>query len=265
MPGNSAVKSTAKALLRKNWPPLIACAFLLIAAVFIELYVESVFLLLMGELAAWAIVPFKIFYSLLLFFPLLFGVIRFVWLLGGDRRPSLDSIFYYFSDSGAFLKSVKFTIGFSVRIIFSAFGAFLPYIAVMAAHGFAADFVDSQAQMHLMFLSTILSVLGIVMFAIFSVRYYISPLLFVGSEQLEVAEIFHLSKLISRKTAGAYIVLVIGMLGWIILSALGITLVLTLPYMLLCYTVHCRYAVYFHNHRARLSRETDFFDYRSSF
>ncbi len=265
MPGNAAVKSTARVILRKNWPALIACAFLLVAAAFIGIYVENVFLLLMGAFAAWAIVPFTVLYGWLLFMPLLLGVLRYAWHLSSDKTASLDSVFYYFSDPGAYLKSLHFIFSFSIRVVFSAFLAFLPYIAVITAADLATDFADSQVQMHLMFLSTVLVIFGIVLFIVFSVRYYISPLLFVGSEQLEVAETIHLSKIISRRTAGSYIVLIIGLLGWMLLSALGVTLIYTVPYMLLCYTVHCRYAVYYHNHRAKINEETDFFEYRSSF
>ncbi len=265
MPGNGAVKHTAKVFLSKNWPSLIAVSFLSLAAMFIGLYAEAALFALTGLSAAWLTTLFIIVYNWFLLFPLILGVLRFAWRVVSENEPKLDAVFYYFSSASAFFSSLKFSLGLTVRIVFCAIIAFFPAIATEVSIAYFGDFANGSAQMHLMFLSTVLAICGIALFVVLSSRYYIAPFLFAGTNKLGTEEIFHLSKIISRHTAGSFIVLIIGMLGWIILSAFGITLVYTMPYMLLAYTVHCRYAVYFHNHRAKLSSETDFFEYRSNF
>ncbi len=265
MPGNDAVKSTARVILKSCWPQLIAAAFLLLCGAFIGIYIENLILLVFGRIAGTVSVPFIIGYWLCCFSPLTLGVLRYVWRRSGGAEPEIDSVFYYFSSSAAYFKSVYFSLCFTARMVISAAVAFLPYLALIFSNRVAHELVSEQTRMHVMLLSILFAVVGVILFIVLSVRYYIAPLLFVGSEQLEVAETFYLSKLISRETAGAYIVLLIGMCGWLLLSLFGVTLVFTLPYMLVAYAVHCRYAVYFHNHRARMLEETDFPEYRSSF
>lgn len=265
MPGNAAVKHTAKVFLSKNWPSLIAVSFLLLAVMFIGVYAAGAIFALTGMSAAWFTTLFTIVYNWFLLFPLMLGVLKFAWRIVSENDATLDSVFYYFSSAAEFFRAIKFSLSMVIRVVFCAVISFFPAVATEVSIAYFGDFANGSAQMHLMFLSTVLAFCGIALFIVLSSRYYIAPFLFAGTNKLGTEEIFHLSKIISRHTAGAFIVLIIGMLGWILLSVFGISLVYTMPYMLLAYTVHCRYAVYFHNHRAKLSSETEFFEYRSNF
>lgn len=264
MPGNAAVKNTARVILKGMWPKLIACTFLGIAVAFIGIYaISAVSLLVFG--AVWMELLALICYFLLIFMPLSLGILRFVWRQINDADDDIEIVFYYFSSAAQYFKSLLFTVTFGIKLLISAVLAFFPYLAVRYALYSSADFLSEQMEMRLLFLSAIFWLCGMIFFIILSVRYYISPLLFVCCSDIEVSEVMHLSKLISRKTAGSYIVLVLGMIGWILLSVFGITMIYTVPYLLLTYAVHCRYAIYYYNHRIRLNEETSFPEFRSSF
>ena len=265
MPGNAAVKSTARVIMKKLWPQLIACTFLIMACFFVGIYALSAFGLLLGDNAVFASLPFLVLYILFVAAPFVYGALRFVWRAGDDSGDDVGLVFYYFASAKRYFKSVRFTVGFLLRIALMLFLAHLPQNVVKVALYAASGFLNEQMRLQFSFVVSLLGLLGLVLFVILSTRYYIAPLLFVGCDHLENAEVIHMSKLISRKTAGAYIVLVLGMIGWMLLSLLGITLIYTAPYFLAAYTVHCRYAVYHYNHLAKISGETDFPAFRSSF
>ncbi len=264
MPGNAAVKNTARVLLRGLWPQLITATFLLLSSAFICVYVVDIILSLMPD-ALVAAAFFIALYLVFVFAPLALGILRYIRIAAGEGDNNISLFFYYFSDMGKLIKSVQFSLMLGARLFITAIFSFFPYLAINRALYLSERIFTETTQMYLMFLSATFWVLGFIFFIILSARYYISPFLFIGCEDLEPRDILLLSKSISRKTAGSYIVFVIGMIGWILLSAFGVTMIYTVPYFLMGYIVHCRYAIYYYNKGAKLSMETEFPEYRSKF
>ena len=89
----------------------------------------------------------------------------------------------------------------------------------------------------------IAEVFAIVAFCFYMLRYYISIILFVADENMDINETFYMSKLISRKSSLDFIYLFSSLLGWVALSLFIIPLIFTLPYMLTSYAVHSRFAI----------------------
>jgi uncharacterized membrane protein len=53
--------------------------------------------------------------------------------------------------------------------------------------------------------------------------------------------------MISKHSSGAFASLILSFFGWFLLSLFGIPLVYTLPYFLISYVVHCRFAIVNYN------------------
>ncbi len=265
MPGNAAVKSTARAALGTFWLKAIACTLILLAAIFTAVYAETVFYTVCGKASAVVTIVFTVLFTFFALCPLFLGVLRFFWRSTAGAGDNVTSVFYYLSDLSCYLKSLAFLASLLGRLVLVAFFSFLPFITVKAVMGASLNFATEQIGFYLQFLSSVFLALGWVFFIIFSVRLYLAPSLFVGCEGLERGEIIYLSKLLSRSSAGAFIVLCFGMLGWILLSVFGVTMIYTVPYIISAYVVHCRYAVNHYNHKVKIMGETDFHEFRSDF
>ncbi len=265
MPGNAAVKSTARAALSAFWLKAIVSTLIALAALAVLIYAETVFYTVCGKASVIVAVVFTVLFTFFVLCPLFLGVLRFFWRSTAGSGDNVTSVFYYLSNRLHYLKCLAFSASLLLRLLIVAFFSFLPFIAIRSIIGAPFAAATEQIGLYLQFLSSVFLSLGWVFFIIFSVRFYLAPALFVGCEDLHRSEIIYLSKLLSRSTAGAFIVLCFGMLGWLLLSVLGITMVFTVPYILAAYVVHCRYAVNHYNHKVKIINETDFPEFRSDF
>lgn len=265
MPGNAAVKSTARAALKGLWLSAIACTLLLLSAVFVAVYAASVFATAFAAVGEIIASVFVALFLCLCIAPLFLGVVRFFWRATADGDKNILSVFYYFESAPRYIGSLKFIIALLIRLALIALAVFSPYIAVEALCAIPSDILSEQIRMHLSFTSSVFASLGVLFFILFSVRFYLSPVLYVACGELDRHEILYLSKTVSRRSAGAYLVLIVGMVGWILLSALGVTLIYTVPYMLVSYVIHCRFAINYHNRKTRQAEQTDFPEFTSDF
>ena len=56
-------------------------------------------------------------------------------------------------------------------------------------------------------------------------------------------EAIHLSTMVAKRTLSNFLSLIVSLLPWIILTLLIIPAVYTLPTVIVCYVVHCRFAI----------------------
>lgn len=265
LPGNAAVKSTARIALRGFWIKAIVCTLILFATLFTAVLANEVFYHVFATGDQIISTVFNLLYLTFVFCPIALGILRFFWRNTATTGDDIGSVFYYLSDFNSYLKCIGFSVVLLFKISIVALISFLPLIAIKSVMGAPFINLNEQASLYLGFVSLIFSVLGWVFFLIFSVRYYLAPIMFVGCETLEKDEIFYLSKTVSRNTAGAFVVLLFGMFGWIVLTILGVTAVFTVPYILSAYAVHSRFAINYHNRNVKIANETDFPEYRSNF
>ena len=108
-------------------------------------------------------------------------------------------------------------------------------------------------------------IIGTVLFVLATSKYYVSPMVYACCPDMHWTEVFYVSKHISRQTTGAFLVLLVGFIGWFAVSLLGVPIIFTLPYFLSAYAVHCRYAFHHYNKRINALKETEFPEFRSSF
>lgn len=242
--GNNAVKLTAKTALKDHWLKAIAACCIYIFAHFICTLSTSLLSIPFGDIAFYVALAVL---GLFILLPLMLGVIRFIWrlIMGGD--DDLVTVFEYFSSKKKYLKSLKFMFALILRICGISFIVLLPSIAVWIIStpdvyeklGLAIPIWSSNLNTVWVFLTTI-SVFVIISI---SSKYYLTPILFVADENMEVDEALNMSKIISKNTYIDFIFLAFSLTGYIIISLFVIPLIFTLPYFITCYAVHSRFAI----------------------
>ena len=79
-----------------------------------------------------------------------------------------------------------------------------------------------------------------------------APFLIAADEDMEVDEAIHMSDTISKRTMLDFIYLFFSFFGWILVSVLVFPLIFTMPYILISFGVHVRFAIAEYNKRIDL-------------
>lgn len=242
--GNNAVKTTAKTALKEHWLKAVAACCIYIFGHFICLMSTSLLSIPFGDGAFFITFALLVVFVLL---PLGLGLIRFLWrlIMGGD--DNLVTVLEYFSYKNKYLKCLKLIFSLALRICGISLLVMLPSIivwvistpAVYETFGLAIPIWSSNLNTIWIFLTTIS------VFVIISIcsKYYLTPILFVADEDMEIEEALNMSKIISKNTYIDFIYLVFSLVFYIVISLFVIPLIFTLPFLLTCYAVHCRFAV----------------------
>lgn len=265
MPGNAAVKSTARTALKAFWPGGIAATLCFLSAMALLFLVCAVNSTLLGTRAFILNIIIAVLFCFFIAVPCFFGLLRFFRHAVYGNLGAFSSLFYYFSDIKKYKKSVWFSLMLICRIGAVGMLTFLPYFIIRIVELLPFRFISDSFFLQFSIVRGVIFFVGLLFFIIMTLRYYIAPMLFVCCDDKHWTEIIYVSKHISRYSSGAFLVLLIGFVGWALLSVLGVTLIYTLPYMLTSYVVHCRFAFNHYNHNIELMKKTDFPEYRSTF
>ena len=242
--GNNVIKITALTALKgKKIKAIIAC-LVLFFAVFIGGYTASLFGIFAGEILTY-ILNFS--FLCFIYIPLFFGVLRYVWriLFGVDDNPI--SVFYYFSKKALYKNTLKYFALLLLRIVPLGVLVSLPAVfARIISLGKVFEYFEMAIPMwaaNISYAYIFLSTIAFVVIFLYSLKFYMAPVLLVADENMDAAEAFHMSTVISKKTSLEFLYLVFGFLGWILISFLVIPAIFVLPYFLTAYAVHVRFAV----------------------
>ncbi len=256
--GNNVIKLTALTALKGKMLKSVFACLILIFSVVIGSFTASLF----NVFLPFAIsVILEVAYFIFAVFPLFLGTLRFVWrlLFSVDDNPII--VFYYFSEKKLYLKSLKFLFLTLVRIVPIAVIVSLPAIITrVISMGNVFEFFNLAIPIwaaNLSYAYIFLSTIAFVIVFLYSLKFYIAPVLFVADENMEVEEAIHMSKVISKKTSLEFLYFIFGFLGWIFLSLLVIPIVFVLPYFLTSYAVHTRFAVAEYNMHLKKSHEEE--------
>ena len=246
-----AVKTTAKTILKGNY---YRCILATLIPVFISLtvtFTASVLTIAVGSAVAYGLMAIMNIFVVL---PVFLGLFRFFRRLMWDERDNIISVFHYFKGGEIYKTTIKYCFIFILRLLSIGVLVYLPSILLaLLSNGqiyeflgidmpsFVRSFAEAQ---------NVLTTLSTAVFIFFALRYYLTPFLLVADEDMEIGEALHMSKVISRKSTLDFVGLFFGMSFWILISVFLIPLPFTLPYILLSYMVHCRFAVAHYNKMA---------------
>ena len=251
---NKVVKITAKTVLKNNMLKSIFCVLPLIFCAVINTYVSFILNTLGIHLVSKIL---NLLCTLFLTLPIFFGVLRYFWRLSFSAEDSPVSVFYYFSNFQLYKKCLKLVLYLIIKS--------LPIIILLALPVFAVWLISQGSIFKLIGLSvplwtanlsyviTFLATLSTIFLIIFMLKFYLSPLLFIADEDIDIAEAIHMSTVISKKSSLDFGFLIISFIGWILLSFLILPLIFTLPYFFSAYCAHCRFAITEYNNHIKTS------------
>lgn len=255
----SSVKAEAKSALKGKWIMAIIAALTFLFSFLIIQNTAYLFSASVGDTAATIIMYILMF---VLCCPLLLGVMRYYWRIFGGAEETPVAVFYYFSEFKFLLKALRLWFMLLLRIALFAAVFYLPTIAVyvISAPEFYR-FIDTAIPIWSQNLSAILNFFSSISFALVvvsTIKYYLAPILVIADDKIDLEEAFHMSSVISKTSITDFIFLLLSLFGWILLSVLFIPLIFTLPYFLMCYTVHSFYSIKDYNEKIKRLNEESF-------
>ena len=253
----SIIKKTARAALQGKYLRCAIAAAIPIFMTFGCMLASELFLFARPMQAAYFIVFAILFVCLLL--PLYFGTLRFFWRAFSNCEDDPITVFHYFSKGSLYKKAMKLVCRFVFRAVGYGLLFFLPAIVT----GILADskiydlFGMNMPDFSSVFwiLSGFLGIIATIALLCVMLKCYIAPFLLVADEEMEPDEAMHMSFIISKGTVVDYVVLVICFAHWILLSLLAIPLLFTVPYMIMAYLVHARFATARYNQMISRKKE----------
>lgn len=238
---SNAIKSNAKTALQGNWIKASVSSLVLVFAFLFNAYSTSLISIVTGEIFA---LIFNYVFLIFMIMPLVFGVLRFFWRLVSVCDDGPISVFYYFSNFNLYLKTLKFLLRLGLKLLPIVAIVFVPNLIIyVISQEFIFDLFDiaiplwtRNLDLAILFVRT----LSDVVIAIFALKYYISPFLFVANEDLDIDETLYMSSVVSKKTTLDFVFLGLSFIGWIIASVFVIPIVFTLPFMITSYVIHTK-------------------------
>ncbi len=255
-PKSIAVKKTALATLKNEWPSATLTAVIPLAFFLILInlfwFIANIFASTFAQVLMYVILS-----AVLLFIglPLFFGVLRIYWSLAAEATLKISETFYYFSDLKIYKRLITFIFLMLGKIILKAVALLLPSLFIDLISRFSyIFFANSVAPLwfsNIWIFAFVLRVIAICCIIYIMSRYYLAPFIFIANESIDEIECINKAYAVSRVTLSNFITLILSLLGWIIISAFFVPLIFTLPYMCTCYIVHCRFAAVYYNSKLR--------------
>ncbi len=255
-PGSIAVKKTALATLKNEWPTAIIAAVIPLAFFLIAVNILS----FAGYIftSAFAQVMMYIILACVLLFiglPLFLGVLRLFWSMSVENPLTISEIFYYFSAGKIYKRFITFAVLLLGKIVLRAVVLLLPSVIIDLIIRFSSlIFANSVVPLwfsNIWVFALVLRAIAICCIVYIALRYYLAPFIFIASEDTDESECINKARTVSRHCTGNFIALIFSLFGWILLSLFFVPMVFTLPYFCMCYIIHSRFAAVYYNSKLK--------------
>lgn len=243
-PTNSIVKITAKSALSNKWVKAIFATTILLFIVFISMNAASVLSLALGDIAANVLISLLAVFMIL---PIALGLFRYFWRFLFEVDDNPVAIFYYFSSLSIYKRALSLILNLLFKTVLYSVLINLPkFILFMMSKGFVYEFIGMPIPVWSANLSAVAMILGvissIVVFFVLA-RYYIAPVIFVADDNIDAQEAMHMSTIIAKKSAMDFYYLILSFFGWFLLCVTVVPIIFVLPYFIVSYLVHVRFAI----------------------
>ncbi len=241
---NGVVKQTAKTALKGKYINGIFAAIAMLFVCLIGYIASSLVGMVGGSLLGYI---FSAALLAFLIFPFLLGVVYFFRRAVWGENDSLMTIFHYFSCRAEYIRAAHLSLLLALRAAALGVVFLLPSLIVelFASNSFYGFFNIPMPSWTsgLWIFSTFLKALGVIALLVVMCKYHLSAFLLAADEQMDAAEALHFSVMISRRTLGDFLWLVVSVLHYLLLNLLVIPAIFTLPYIFGIYIVFCRFSV----------------------
>lgn len=251
-----AVKKTALAYLKNEWPKAIALASIVLAFFLVLINLFS-FALHIFSGTPERVIMFSIFFSVIIFIgiPLIMGMLRSFWGMVSESPLKMTEIFYYFSSKAVYKRISVFTFLILGRLIIRSVVLLLPSFIIGLISQYSSFLFVNNAEplwfSNIWIFELVLRAIAICGIGYMALRYYLAPFIFIANEDIEELVCIQKAYIVSKQSTGNFISLFFSLLGWVLLSVFFVPLIFTLPYMIMCYMVHSRYVAVYYNSRLK--------------
>jgi len=241
---NSAIKATAKKIIKPSYVKNVVVSIVLIMLWFFCYNLSAVLSLIMGNLAFYIAIAIL---SIFLFLPVCIGLLRYFWRLYCGQNDNVIEIFYYLKSKESYLKVTGFSLAFVLRAVLCFVIFSIPvYVLKLITGTWLYSVLNVSIPIWTTNLSNIivfLRIISITATLIYTLKFYLAPMLFIADENNDIGEALHLSAVICRRTFLDYVFLIFSFFGYFLLSLLTVPLIFILPYIIVSYLIHCSIAV----------------------
>ena len=251
IPTSNVVKNTAKTIIKRN-PVFIMMNGLFLLAVFFltQILFTGILSQLFEKSILLKILAFLLL-NIMVFWPVCMGALRSYWVLTEQNEHSLESVFYYFSNITRYKRAVKTIALLLLKVFLTGVICLIPcFISSLLGNSWIYTALNSDVPLwtaNLQLITDFLKISGIIVTVGISLKNYLVPIVAIMDESLYLMETIHISEMISKHSLGSFASLIVSFLGWFFFSLLGIPLIYALPYFLISYVVHCRFAIVNYN------------------
>lgn len=263
MPSASAVKSTVKSTLKGRWLEAITVSLLPIFVYYFFSLTASLIYPLAKNSQNYLLVAILLLSAVFVVLPLFFGVLRWFWRATDGVYDDISSPFYFFKSKSLYFRTIKLTLMLSFKIGVVFFVCLIPFFAVELFSRFLVYDIFKDAlpvwAINISAFKSLFRLFGNFFAIIFSLRYYLIPVIAIMDENLLILEAVHLSVTVSKKSLSSFLSLVFSNLGWIIVSVLVLPQIYTIPFLIGCYIVHSRFAMVNYNLMVEFQEKNRFY------
>lgn len=255
-----AIKKTAKASLQNEWPTAIALGTVVLAFYLVSINLFSFSLYVFSTTAARLLMT-VIFCAVVLFIgvPLIMGMLRCFWGMASGSPLKITEIFYYFSSGKVYKRLGAFTLSLLGRMLLSSLALLLPSFIIGLISKYSSLLFVNVAEplwfSNIWIFELLLRAIAICCIVYIALRFYLAPFIFIAEEGSDARCVISKAQKISKITTGNFTTLIFSLIGWLLLSVFFVPMVFTLPYIIMCYIVHCRYAAVYYNGKLKTYNE----------
>lgn len=270
----SKIKDEAKFKLKNNWPSAIfitlfkitlLCLFILIylsisyslGINILEIAFSSSFhpYYILKTLRLFPTINLFLFVALSLFFiigfvlfwiPFALGIKRWYYKLSLGQKESLSQVFYYFKKHKLFLRSIFYFTQLAFKLILFSFLFITPGLVLLIISSIFMQNQDFNVHNLCAFgivLSFLFIFIGIVLFFIVYMRYFLSSYILVSNDNITLKACFNLSFKASKGNVFKIIIFVFKFIPWLILIFLAIPIVYVVPYFKTSLSVYIKWLI----------------------
>lgn len=241
---SAAVKETAKERLKNNYSKTFVASLVFIFAGLLIISVGSLLSDVTGDIIA---IIFSACLTVFLIAPLGLGLLKYIWKINLCVADGPVAIFYWFSAKNLYVKSLKFILHYTFKLLIWLMILNIPSFLLFAfSKTFFFELFNIAPPVwtaSLDYYSVILRNISFVGVFFIMLKYYMAPVLFIADENANALECMYNSSVISRKTSYDFISLIFNQAHIVLLTLLVLPMPFTLPYLLSYYVTHTRFAV----------------------
>lgn len=253
------IKKEAKIFLKSNYISAIFVTTIFIFSFAVVFICLDLFAMVFGPY-----ISFVLFCAILFFIvsPLYMGFLKYFWVLSEGTNKGEICVFWYFSSFKTYFKPIKLFLTIAVKVLPLGLAFHLPALAVwIFSKSFTFELFDIAVPLWASNLQSIvdfLFFLAQIATLIYSSRFYIAPVLLIADSNMDLFEAINMSEVIAKKNSVDFLSLIFTLSGWIAACFLVMPLPFILPYLIMCYVVHFRFAVLEYNNYVEQSIEREF-------